>query len=168
MLVDRLHQLAEEYDRVNQCSSITEIRCTGSEIFVPEWVNKFGCIFSSPPYYTLEDCKVGKQSIFKDDGLKSYDEWIETYVEPTVKNCVNYLINGGYLAINMKNTLCLSMYDDIYKILSENDELVFVCEERLKNIRRPSSKKKLNTDEKIMVFQKMEPKKPSQRSKRPE
>ena len=102
---------------------------------------------------------MGKQSIFKDYRsvkLKSYDEWIETYVEPTVKNCVNYLINGGYLAINMKNTLSLSMYDDIYKILSENDELVFVCEEQLKNIRRPSSNPRLNTNEKIMVFQKME------------
>jgi len=46
-------------------------------------------------------------------------------------------------------------------MLSENDELVFVCEEQLKNIRRPSSNKKLNTNEKIMVFQKMERKKTS-------
>ena len=59
LLVDRLHQLADDYDRVNQCSSITETRCAGSEIFVPEWVKKFGCIFSSPPYYTLEDYKAG-------------------------------------------------------------------------------------------------------------
>ena len=163
LLVDRLHQLAKDYDKVNQCSSITDIRCAGSEIFVPEWKSTFGCIFSSPPYYILEDYKVGNQSVYlppgngkdgKEDGLKSYQKWIETYVEPTVKNCVEYLVDGGYFAINMKNTLSLPMYDDIYGILSNNRQLEFVCEEKLQNIRRPSIKKDINTDEKIMVFQK--------------
>ena len=154
LLVNRLEKLATDYKKINKSTTCVDIRCTGSEIYIPEWKSTFGCIFSSPPYYILEDYRIGKQSVYTKDGLKSYQEWIETYIKPTVKNCVDYLVEGGYFAINMKNTLSLPMYDDIYGILSNNRQLEFVCEEKLKNILRPSRKKDINTDEKIMIFQK--------------
>jgi hypothetical protein len=155
LLVKRLKQLSNDYKVVNKTSIKTMIRCVGSETYIPKWKSKFGLIFSSPPYYCLEDYKIGKQSIYKKSVLKSYNEWIETFIKPTINNCTKYLIDGGYLAINIKNTMGFSMYDDIFNILSINDNLKFVCEEKLKNICRPSKKKNINVDEKIMVFKRI-------------
>jgi hypothetical protein len=64
------------------------------------------------------------------------------------------LIKGGYLLVNIKNILGYSLYDDTKNII-ETLGLKYVGYEILKNIKRPSSKKDLNTDEKIMVFQKL-------------
>jgi len=156
----RLIQLKNDYNRINKTHIKTDIRCMGSETYIPEWKEKFGLIFSSPPYYILEDYRIGNQSIYDNTGIKSYEKWMDTYIKPTIKNCVKYLIPGGYLALNIKNTMSLPMYDDIYTILSNNNELDFVSEEKLINIKRPSKTNNLNTDEKIMVFSKRKTKTP--------
>ena len=73
MLVKKLIKINKNYKIVNNldtscdptghASLITDIRCQGSEIFIREWTGKMGMIFSSPPYYRLEDYKIGEQSI---------------------------------------------------------------------------------------------------------
>ena len=147
ILVERLNEIHEDYDAVNKVNTFVDIRCQGSEVFVPKWKGKMGLIFSSPPYYNLEDYKVGEQSI---EG-KTYEEWLDQYMYRTLKNCKDYLTDDGYLLINVKNFSIFKIYDDTLS-LAKSLELEYKGYEVLKNITRPSSKVNLNTDEKIMIF----------------
>ena len=77
ILVDRLKTLARDYkNNIHNCSSKVEINSTGSEVFNPDWENKMGLAFSSPPYFYLEDYKIGKQSYTKGT---TYEEWKNNY-----------------------------------------------------------------------------------------
>lgn len=149
ILIKKLKNIHKKYDKVNNTNTFIDIRCMGSEEYVKEWKNKFGLIFSSPPYFILEDYKLGNQSIKN----KNYDEWLELYLLPTMKNCKKYLINGGYLLVNIKNILDYDLYDDTKNIIKGLD-LKYIGYKKLKNIKRPSVKENINTDEKIMIFQK--------------
>lgn len=159
-LIDRLVSLSKDYKNSTNNQTFTDIRCQGSEEFVPEWENKFGLAFSSPPYFNLEDYKIGKQSWTKDI---TYKEWLENYFEITVKNIYNYLIDEGYFIININNYKgCPTLIKDTNKIIINNGfELIETL--LLKNITRVSGHKhndknntiKLhNNDEKIFVFKK--------------
>ena len=150
ILVERLNEIHEDYDAVNKVNTFVDIRCQGSEVFVPKWKGKMGLIFSSPPYYNLEDYKVGEQSTKG----KTYEEWLDQYMYRTLKNCKDYLTDDGYLLINVKNFSKYKLYDDVLK-LAESLELEYIGYEILKNITRPSSKVNLNTDEKIMILSKI-------------
>jgi len=151
LLTEKLQNIHTHYNKINKTSRFIDIRCSGSEKYISEWENKMGLAFSSPPYFILEDYKIGEQSIKK---FSNYDDWLDLYLLPTMKNCKKYLIKGGYLLVNIKNILGYSLYDDTKNII-ETLGLKYVGYEILKNIKRPSSKKDLNTDEKIMVFQKV-------------
>lgn len=149
LLIRRLQTIHKKYDEINNTETFIDIRPIGSENFIPEWKNKMGLIFSSPPYYILEDYKIGKQSIKN----KNYAEWLELYMLKTMENCKKYLIKGGYLLVNIKNVLKYNLYDDTKNILKRIG-LKYIGFETLTNIKRPSGSKNINTDEKIMVFYK--------------
>jgi len=151
MLVERLIQIHKDYQNVNKVSRFIDIRCQGSEVLVQEWKNKIGLIFSSPPYYCLEDYKIGNQSIKN----RTYKEWLKEYVGETLNNCWYYLIKGGYLLINIKNVLKYSILDDIVELINCGKKFKFIKFEKLVNNKRPSSKKKINTDEQIIVAKKL-------------
>ena len=57
--------------------------------------NKIGLIFTSPPYYALEDYKFGEQSIKSNS---TYVDWLNNYMDKTIKNAKSYLIEDGVLA----------------------------------------------------------------------
>jgi hypothetical protein len=148
-LIEKLKIIHNKYDQVNKTKTFIDIRSVGSEKFISEWKNKMGLVFSSPPYYNLEDYKLEKQSIKN----KNYEQWLEIYLIETLKNCKKYLIKGGYLLVNVKNILGCNIYDDTKNIIKELG-LTYVGFKKLKNIKRPSVKDDINTDEKIMIFQK--------------
>ena len=101
-LVPNLEALARDWKQVNPANlSITDIRCQGSQTFVPEWENKMGLCFSSPPYFSLEDYGIGKDQSYK-RGME-YSEWVNGFVYPTVENCARYLVSGGNFIVNVKN-----------------------------------------------------------------
>ena len=75
----------------------------------------------------------------------------EKYLKETMKNCKIYLIEDGYLLVNIKNVLKYNIYDDLKNILL-NLGLKYIGYKILKNIKRPSSNKDINTDENIMIF----------------
>ena len=150
LLVERLYQMAKDYDDVNNTVSKYDIRCQGSEIYIPKWKNTIGLAFSSPPYFNLEDYKIGNQS-YK-PGV-SYQSWLDNYLTPTLNNIKEYLIDEGKLLINIKDFLEYKLVDDTKKI-AENLGFHYVESITLKNITRPSAKIDLNTDENIMVFSK--------------
>jgi hypothetical protein len=149
ILVDRLNQLHIDYDVTNSATSRVDIRCQGSEVFVPEWENCIGVAFSSPPYFTLEDYRIGNQSI----NNKSYDVWLTEYMLETLQNIKKYLVDGGHLLVNIKNFANYKLYDDTFN-LAESIGFKYIETRTLDNITRPSAKTDLNTDESIMVFKK--------------
>lgn len=116
-LVEKLNQLAQDYKNVTRTATNVDIRCQGSETFVSEWENKIGLCFTSPPYFYLEDYKIGDQS-YKEG--TSYQSWLDKYLEPTIKNCFRYLINSGVLAINIKNFAKFKLEEDTIKIAEKN------------------------------------------------
>ena len=116
LLCEKLKQLQKDYSSVNKVSSTVEIYCNGSEIFNPEWENKIGLAFSSPPYFNFEDYKYGEQSYRP--GM-SYEDWKENYLRPTFKNIYKYLIDNGYFLINIKNLKKYPLVEDSLKIAQE-------------------------------------------------
>jgi len=146
-LVKRLSAIHKDYDLVNSTQSSVDIRATGSEVFHSDWCNSMGVAFSSPPYFDLEDYRIGKQSIQGRD----YQKWLAQYMQPTIENTKNYLISGGHIIINIKNYGDYKLYDDTFSLCQQSG-LTYIETLTLDNITRPSAKPNINTDEKIMVF----------------
>lgn len=87
-----------------------DIRCQGSEVFVPEWENTVDMSFSSPPYFTMELYSDDEgQSVNK---YKEYDAWVKNYVQGTLNNIYRYTKKGGIHAVNLKNTDGKRMLED--------------------------------------------------------
>ena len=76
LLTERLLQMYNDYKNNINNVAYAEIKTQGSELFVPEWENKIGLAFSSPPYFDLEDYQIGDQSYSK--GI-TYDFWKNNY-----------------------------------------------------------------------------------------
>lgn len=159
-LVSRLKTLANDYKQTTNNNTFTDIRNQGSELFISEWENSFGLAFSSPPYFNLEDYKIGKQSWT--DGV-SYESWLNNYMKPTMQNIRRYLIDDGYLLININNYKgCTTLVEDTEKIILDTG-FILIETLPLKNITRVSGHRhndKDNTiklhdnDERILVFKK--------------
>lgn len=152
LLCERLQQMTKDYKKANNLNrGLIQIKSQGSEIFVPEWENKVGLAFSSPPYFYLEDYKIGNQS-YKEG--TSYESWKENYLRKTIQNIKRYLIDNGYFIININNFLNFDLVGDTTKIAEEEG---FKLKEILKldNIKRTNSKEGFNDNsEKILVFMK--------------
>lgn len=161
ILCERLEQMAEDYRETTGSNIETHIYKHGSEEFIPELENSIGIAFSSPPYFNLEDYKIGNQSW--SEGI-TYESWKHNYLEQTIKNIYKYLIDDGYFAININNFNKYNNYDlvgDVYDLAIDNGfKLVDVLP--MKNITRCSGHKEWDNgdicwhdnDEKIMVFAK--------------
>lgn len=152
LLTERLDQLVKDYKAVNGLNrGIIKIRTQGSEVFVPEWENKVGLAFSSPPYFYLEDYRIGNQS-FKEG--TSYEDWKENYLKPTIKNIKRYLIDNGNFLLNINNFLNYNLVEDT-KNIAEQEGFKFIEYYQLDNIKRCNSNQGFNDNsEKIMVFRK--------------
>ena len=144
-LVEQLNSLEKEYRKVTRVDSLVKLYPKGSEIFIPELENKIGLSFSSPPYFNLEDYRVGEQSYKVGT---SYGDWLKNFVEPMLTNLYRYAINNGIIAINVKNFNGNNLYNDIFKMCKELG-LVLV-EEIVLDI----GKRQQHSEEKIMVFKK--------------
>lgn len=139
-LVPQLNFLASDYKNANPANvSIIDIRCHGSQTFIPEWENKMGLCFSSPPYFSLEDYQIGEEQSYK-KGM-TYTEWRDSFIGPTVENCFKYLIHGGYFIFNVKsfrdyatNEVYPMERDFLYVALKVGME--HVCIEPMTNIKR--------------------------------
>lgn len=152
ILCERLIELDNDWhNTISTCTSQTSIYSQGSEIYIPQLQNKIGLAFSSPPYFDLEDYKIGDQS-YK-TGM-SYDEWLNNYMVPTFKNIYEYLIVNGYLALNIKNTGKYNLVQDAHNIISSLN-FNFIGIEELKNNRRITCTTLLDCNEGIFIYQKV-------------
>lgn len=149
ILTDRLKSLSDRYSKVNKCSCVVDIRAQGSEIFVPEWQNTIGVAFTSPPYFNLEDYRVGKQSY--SDGIM-YSDWLEYYLRPTIENIREYLVCGGHIVININNFDEFDLVGDTMNICKDVG-FEYIETMDLKNIKRTNSHNGFNDNsEGLMVF----------------
>ena len=153
LLVDKLKKMYSDYkETAGFFCPKADIRAVGSEVLQEDWVGKIGVCFTSPPYFDLEDYKIGEQSIKKNS---NYDSWLENYLRPTIENCHKYLVDDGYFIINIKNSKSYSMVEDS-RIIAEESGFIFSHYEILEVADRPNT---LNNDErdlseKIQVFTK--------------
>lgn len=155
MLTEKLKQLSHDYKETLKINTVVDIRTQGSEIFVPEWENKIGLAFSSPPYFDLEDYKIGYQS-FREG--TTYQQWKTNYLEPTIKNIYKYLIDDGIFAINIKNLNEYKLVDDTLNIAKRNG-FYFIEKIPLELCKKSNIKEKTGfsgIDEQIYIFSKKE------------
>lgn len=148
----RLEELKKDWKDIIKTNSTVKIFPQGSQYDIPELHNKIGLAFSSPPYFSLEDYKIGEQS-YK-EGM-TLDNWYESYVYPTIKNIFNYLIKDGYLALNIKDTN-YPLVKTFEKAIN-NFDFEYVETIPLKNIKRLKSSGGLtdSTDELIYIYKKL-------------
>ncbi len=159
LLCDKLVEFAHDYKstQLNKRNMVaTHIKCQGSEKYVPEWENKMGLAFSSPPYFLLEDYRVGEQS-YK-EGETTYESWLNDYMLPTFKNIHKYLIDNGFFVCNIKDFGKYSLEKDTIKCAELAGFYLYKIE-TLKNNARVASVGGgdfvvVDNDEKIFVFAK--------------
>ena len=151
-LVKSLDQLVDRFKSVTDTSSKVDIRPIGSEVFVPEWENKMGLAFSSPPYFDLEEYSRSDTEGQSIENYPNYSDWLEKYFRATMKNIKKYLIEDGHFLMNIKDIKNHALYEDCKSII-ESEGFTLAHELDLKNINRVFLKQNdLDTDEKIMVF----------------
>lgn len=163
-LNNKLHEMFEflkkyDYTRNMFFDSNIDIRCQGSEIHIPEWDNRMDVMFTSPPYFKLEEyTKEETQSTIKFD---DYKLWVQGFVNPTVSNIHKYLKVGGVAMINIKNLTNgkkEKLYDDFYNaFISNGFEYIetFSMEHQNTKSYAINSDYELDTSEPIMAFRKV-------------
>ena len=111
-----------------------------------------GLAFSSPPYFNLEDYRIGEQSVKLNP---EYADWLENYMRPTFENIYKYLTPDGHFIINIKNFKKYAMETDA-RTIAEEVGFKFSHYEVLDVADRPNTFKKdeLDLSEKIQVFTK--------------
>lgn len=131
----KLNMLGEDIRRYKDFDF--KLYTQGSEIFIPEIENEIGLIFTSPPYDDLEQYDNG------DNNISDYN----LFVKKSVENYNKYIINGGYIIINIDDKNYKTWYDNLnlYFDFIEN-EILSVS--NLRNYRDRYDIKKEN----IMVF----------------
>lgn len=145
-----------------------DIRCQGSEIFIPEWEDKMDYSFTSPPYFDMEIyTKEDTQSINKHGtGDTGYKNWVEYFVKPTVANIHKYVKDGGFASINIKNIKKYNLYDDWFNAFKTHGGFEFHEELVLKwastktviksddsdTLETQEETDKNNYQEKVMIF----------------
>jgi hypothetical protein len=148
----QLLKMKDDYKKVTKNISIVDIRNHGSEIFVEEWIGKMGLIFSSPPYFNLEDYVHGDNQSIKIN--EDYQDWLENYWRGTVKNIFKYISDDGNFLLNIKNLKKYNLLDDMRDIAIE-EGFFYHHSLELKNIQRSIlTQNKLSSNEKILVFTK--------------
>ena len=162
LLVPRLQQLADDYlatirnDEVvdlfgvNDEQTKVDIRCQGSEEFVAEWEGKIGVAFSSPPYFYLEDYKIGNQSYTEGT---TYEQWKSNYLLPTMQNIYRYLVSNGYYILNINNFDKYTLVEDCIE-LAQSIGFKYKEDAVLDNIKRCTEVGFNDNNERIMVFTK--------------
>lgn len=159
LLVERLNQLIHDFkDIFISRSSVAKIYCQGSETLIPELVGKIGLAFSSPPYFNLEDYRVGDKQSYK-AGITSYKSWLENYYIPTMKNIYQYLIPEGYFMLNIKDFGKYKLEEHTVKLAEYYCKFKHVDTIKLKNIVRnvmdsDGGSKAIDNTENIFVFKK--------------
>lgn len=155
-LVKELNKLASDIN--NKKEFEYDIRCVSSTENQQDWNGKVDFVFTSPPYFLLEDYRNGEQSTkgMKND-IESYHKWLYDYMYCTLLNCNKYLKVGGVMAININAYGKFDLFADTEGLFYQMGNYELLGYEELKNISRIKSTGEMNhgNNEDIMVFRKI-------------
>ena len=151
-----LEDCAFDYCATNNVPNHATIFNQQSEIEIEGLRNSVGLCFSSPPYFDYETYRGENTSTVLHP---EYHDWLEGYMRPTLENCRGYLVDGGHLAVNVKNIEKNPIHDDVNQIcLDMGLELVEAMPYKV-NMRLGAKNQKNKdvgyADEKIMVYKKV-------------
>ena len=153
-LCDNLNTMVDDYRKYSGDTTTTvDIRCQGSEQYVSDWTGKMDLCFSSPPYFDLE---VYEENNYKQSTHnRSFEQWIDEYIRPTVRNCHKYLKDDGHLVINITNG---TYYDNLEApvdeaVQQEGFKFVEKMSHRQTNVIRTKDKKQKN--EMFYIYEKI-------------
>lgn len=153
-LVPRLNDYYNEYIKI-ACVGKTnkpkiDIRCQGSEIFIPEWKKSMGVMFTSPPYFSLEDYSHGEGQSYKVG--TTYEMWLENFLCPTMKNVYEYLIDNACMIINIKDFGNFSLEADTIRCADKCGFYLFDTMKLSQKSDRPHPSKEVDCGERVFVF----------------
>ena len=154
LLVTRLYNVYDDFKKYTSCNEKCIIKPACSENYILEYNNKMDISFTSPPYYDLEDYMIGNQS-YKNG--KSYKQWFEDFMKPTLDNSIAYVKNGGYVCLAVKNYIqhksksIIPLFDDCYNYLNNKLKFIEFMDNKIGKLHNCDNRK----DEKIMIFQKI-------------
>ena len=99
-----------DYEIINGCSEEVELENESVDF-----------CFSCPPYYKIEHYSDDENQCT--NRYKTYKNWLEFYVKPTIINCYNALKNNCYYAVVIANCM---WGGQVYKV---KDDWLKICEE---------------------------------------
>ena len=108
---------------------------------------KFDLILTSPPYFNLEFyCDEKTQSHM----YGTYELWLENFLEPVIKQCLDKLNSNGVSCWSIKNFKTDKKYNLLEDVISIHNKYGFKINENVQfyvgNPVRPGSKKKLGKE----------------------
>ena len=135
----KLNEMYKKFKKITNTKATADIRCQGSEFFIPEFENKMDVAFTCPPYFFLEIYTEEQQNLLS----MPYQDWLNSFMFPTIENTIKYLKDGGIYAITVKNFSKYKIYDDVKAYLDNNENLEFVelMEEKLSTQQKGESTK---------------------------
>lgn len=99
------------------------INSAGSEMMAPDECT-VDFVFTSPPYYDTEKYYDESGQAWKE--YKTYQEWVDSYVKPTVKHAYVCLKQNSKFVINVSNK-----YADVFNAVAVDVGFKHVCTEQM-------------------------------------
>lgn len=155
-LIEKLNELGKDIQTIKPNFKF-KIYKQGSQYEVKDLENKADIVLTSPPYFNLED--YNHREIEENDTItnKSYDEWLNEFVNPMLKNCYNYLKKCSYCLMNVKDFNGLTLEDD-FKEIGKKIGFEFIGYDDYKLVKRvgntEKNKNKMSGKEKVIVLYK--------------
>lgn len=151
-LLVKLQELGEDIQTIDPTFKFRLIG-QGSEIFVPELEGTADIVFTSPPYFNLEDYG-NHNGNGHNLSNASYDDWVGKFLQNTILNIELYLKPNGLVGLNINNITGHALVEDLKNCFS-NTGLEFLGHSDLKNINRTKSSGGFNDNsEKIFWYSK--------------
>lgn len=154
-LVEKLNELGNDIKSIKPNWDF-KIYEKGSQEFVKQCTQRADVIFTSPPYFNLED--YGNNDFEKEDSINgTYQEWLDKFVSPMLSNCKVYKKNShSKVMMNVKGFKDYDLVSDFIRV-GEEVGLEFVEFQDLKNNKRVygtenNGKGIIDNSEVIIVF----------------
>ena len=114
-LVEKLNELGNDIRKIKPDWNF-KIFTKGSQYHVESCDNRADIIFTSPPYFNLEN--YNNNELEKEDSISdTYEHWLESFVRPMLKNCLRYK-NGSdsKVCMNVKGFKDYDIVNDFIRI----------------------------------------------------
>ena len=153
-LCEKLNELGEDIQKIKKHFQF-KIYEQGSQYYVEDLKDKAHVIFTSPPYFNLED--YGNRDYEKEDSLTGtdYKDWERLFVYPLMKNLKEYIKPNGKILINVKDFKGYKLLES-FREAGEDAGLISLEDQDMKNIIRVGYSKegnqRIDNSETVLVF----------------